>query len=75
MPRAMATVESMTPEAGWAVGEQFTAADVIFGGWLDFSTRVNWMKASPKLEAYLERIRARPVYQATHDWSSFAPPS
>ena len=68
MPRAMATVESMTPEAGWAVGEQFTAADVVFGGWLDYSVRVKWMKASSKLAAYLERVRARPVYQATHAW-------
>ncbi len=68
MPRAMATVESMTPETGWAVGEQFTAADVVFGGWLDYSVRVNWMKASSKLGAYLERIRARPVYKATHEW-------
>ena len=66
MPRVMATVESMTPDVGWAVGEQFTAADVVFGAWVDFSIRVNWMKASPKVAAYMERIRARPVYQATH---------
>ena len=68
MPRAMATVESMAPEAGWALGEQFTAADVVFGAWLDFSIRVNWMKASPKVAAYVERIGARPIYEATHEW-------
>ena len=68
MPRAMATVESMTPEAGWALGEQFTAADVVFGSWLDFSIRVNWIKASSKVEAYVDRIGARPLYQATHAW-------
>ncbi len=66
LPRAMATVESMTPKAGWALGDQFTAADVVFGGTLDFSIRFNWTKASPKVAAYVERIRARPAYQATH---------
>ncbi len=68
MPRAMATVESMTPEDGWALGERFTAADVVFGSWLDFSIRVNWIKASSKVEAYVDRIGARPLYQATHTW-------
>jgi glutathione S-transferase len=66
LARVMATVEAMTPEAGWALGEQFTAADVVFGGLLDFSIRFDWMKASPKVAAYVERIRARPAYQATH---------
>jgi len=66
----MATMESMAPEAGWALGEQFTAADVVFGGTLDFSVRFNWTTASPKVAAYVERIRARPAYQATHaEWA------
>ena len=62
------SVESMTPEQDWALGEQFTAADVVFGAWLDFSIRANWMKASSKVAAYVERIGARPLYKATHDW-------
>jgi phenylpropionate dioxygenase-like ring-hydroxylating dioxygenase large terminal subunit/glutathione S-transferase len=66
LARVMATVESMTPEAGWALGERFTAADVVFGGLLDSSVRFNLMEASPKVAAYVERIRARPAYQATH---------
>jgi len=66
LARVMATVESMTPERGWALGERFSAADVVFGGLLDFSIRFGWMQASPKVEAYVERIRARPAYQATH---------
>ncbi len=68
MPRVMATIESMTPETGWAVGEHFTAADVVFGGYLDYSIRIKWIEASPKVLAYMERIRARPVYQATRAW-------
>jgi len=59
--------ESMTPETGWAIGEHFTAADVVFGGTLDFSVQFGWLeKPSPKVMAYLERIRARPMYRETH---------
>jgi glutathione S-transferase len=64
--RVMATMESMTPESDWAMGERFTAADVVFGGFLDFASRFKWLEPSPKLAAYLDRIRARPAYQATH---------
>ena len=32
--RCLATIEAMTPETDWALGEQFTAADVVFGGTL-----------------------------------------
>ena len=66
MPRAMATVESMTPETGWALGEKFTAADVVFGGALAFFSGFEMMKASPKVAVYVERIKARPAYQANH---------
>jgi glutathione S-transferase len=66
LERVIATVESMTPSTGWVLGEQFSAADVVFGGMLDFSIRFGWMEASPKVEAYVERIRQRPAYQATH---------
>jgi glutathione S-transferase len=67
MERCMTTVESMTPETGWALGEHFTAADVVFGGTLDFSVQFGWVEQpSPKVAAYLKRIKARPAYQQTH---------
>ena len=66
MPRGMATVESMTPEAGWALGEQFTAADVVFGGALALFSGFKMMELSPKVAAYVERIKARPAYHASH---------
>ncbi len=66
MPRGMATVESMTPEAGWALGEQFTAADVVFGGALALFSGLKMMELSPKVAAYVERIKTRPAYQASH---------
>jgi len=66
MPRVLATVEALTPETGWALGEKFTAADVVFGGLLDFSMIFNWIDASPKVAAYVARIRQRPAYRETH---------
>lgn len=66
MPRVLATIEAMTPATGWALGEQFSAADVVFGGLLDFSMAFNWIEPSDKVVAYVERIRQRPAYQATH---------
>jgi len=66
MPRVLATVEAMTPETGWALGAQFTAADVVFGGLLDFSMVFNLINASPKVAAYVARIRQRLSYRETH---------
>ena len=60
-------MESMTPEVGWALGDRFTAADVVFGGMLDISIQFGWLeKPSPRIKAYVERIRERPAYRATH---------
>jgi len=66
LPRAMATAESMTPGTGWALGDRFSAADVVFGGFLDFMMVFGWVEASPRIAAYVDRLRARPAYRATH---------
>lgn len=65
MPRALAMVESMTPESGWALGDSFTAADIVFGGELAFLHGFDRLAASPKVAAYLDRITARPAYEAS----------
>ncbi len=64
--RVMATVEEMTPETGWALGESFTTADVVFGGALAFFSGFGMMEPTPRVSAYIDRIKARPAYQATH---------
>ncbi len=66
MPRAMATVEAMTPGSGWALGERFTAADIVFGGTLAFFCGFNMMTPSPKVASYVERIKSRTAYQESH---------
>lgn len=65
--RVLTTVEAMTPDTGWALGEKFSTADIVFGGTLDFSMVFNLIEASPKVAAYVERIRARPAYRASHE--------
>lgn len=67
MSRVTNTIESMTPAVDWALGEQFSTADVVFGGLLDYAMAFNLIEASPKVAAYVERIRNRPAYRDTHE--------
>ncbi len=70
LERCLATVEDMTPERDWAMGDQFSAADVVFGGTLDFAVQFGWLPdASAKVTAYVKRIKARPAYRSSHDES------
>ena len=67
MERCLATVEAMAPDE-WVMGSQFTAADVVFGGTLDFSLQFGWLPdPSACVTAYVERLKARPAYRASHD--------
>jgi len=66
--RCLATVESMTPLSDWALGLQFTAADVVFGGTLDVAVQLGWLESpSPRVAAYVKRIKERPAYRQSHD--------
>ena len=68
--RCIATIESMTPDNEWALGDQFTAADVVFGGTVDFAVQFGWLESpSPKVQAYVRRLKDRPAYRASHDSS------
>jgi glutathione S-transferase len=65
--RCLASMEAMTPESDWALHKQFTAADVVFGGTLDFAIQFGWLKEpSERVNAYVQRLRQRPAYRATH---------
>lgn len=66
--RCMATVESMTPLSDWVLGSQFSAADVVFGGILDSAVQFGWLESpSPRVAAYVRRIKDRPAYRQSHD--------
>ena len=74
LARCMATIEAMTPDADWVLGERFTAADVVFGSLLDTAIQFGWLTApSAKVTAYVERIRNRPAYQKSRDASPASP--
>ena len=64
--RALATIEAMIPDNGWALGGRFTAADVVFGGTLDSLVGFAGLDPSPRVSAYLKRLRSRPAYRSTH---------
>lgn len=68
LERCLATIEAMTPEQAWALGNQFTAADVVFGGFLDFAVQFGWLKSpTSKVASYIRRIKNRPAYRQSHD--------
>ncbi len=73
LERCLATIEALTPKEDWAMGTQFTAADVVFGGTLDFAVQFGWLKSpSPKVADYVARIKNRPAYRESHDPSWYA---
>ncbi len=66
--RCMPTIEAMTPEREWALGAAFTAADVVFGGTLDFALQFGWLpEPSNKVADYVARIKQRDAYRQSHD--------
>ena len=66
LERVLDTIEALTPEEGWALGEQFSAADVVFGGLLDFMIVFGLLEPTEKVAAYASRLRQRPAYRASH---------
>jgi len=64
--RVLKTIETLTPNDGWVLAKQFTAADVVFGGLLDSAVMFGLLVPSVKVSAYVARLRERPAYQATH---------
>lgn len=66
LERCLPTIEQMTPDEGWVLGSQFTAADIVFGGTLDFFIKFGMLKPTEKVAAYIERIRSRPAYKLSH---------
>lgn len=66
--RVVATIEAMTPHSGWALGDEFTAADIVFGGLLDSAVTFGMLAPSPKVAAYIFRLQQRPAYKETHNY-------
>ena len=50
----------------WLLGEQFSMADVIFGGTVSFMLRFKMLEPLPEFTSYSERLEQRPARQRTN---------
>ncbi len=58
------TVSQALKPGPWLLGEQFTMADVLMGGTLNYMMMFKMIEPRPEFEAYVERFRARPATAA-----------
>lgn len=57
------TVNDQLAKNPYIAGDRFTAADVLWGGSLKWTTGWNLVPKSPQIEAYMERVNSRPAIQ------------
>lgn len=56
-------LETAVADSEWIAGDRFSAADVYAGSQIDWPIRFGMIEATPKLAAYVERLRARDAYK------------
>ena len=59
----IAAAESAIARGPFVLGEEFSMADVVFGGTLRFMIDFKQIEPSPAFSAYVRRLNARPAYQ------------
>ena len=59
----LSAMESAVSRGDYLLGDQFSIADVIFGGTMRYMLRFNMLEARPSFVAYAERLGARPAAQ------------
>ena len=57
------SIDAALAPGPFLLGEQFTIADVVFGGTLRYMTMFKMLQPSPAVAAYIERLNARPALQ------------
>jgi glutathione S-transferase len=62
--QAATALEAALGERDWLLGDQLTVADVICASVLEGAHSRDLLRDWPRLEAYVERSRARPAYAA-----------
>jgi glutathione S-transferase len=60
--RVLAAIEHALAQGPWLLGEQFTAADVVFGSTLNFATMFGAIERAGAIGAYVDRLTSRPAY-------------
>jgi glutathione S-transferase len=59
----LSAIESAIADRPFVLGDDFSMADVIFGGTVRYMLMVKSLEATPTLTAYAERLSARPALQ------------
>src|SRR5437899_11128076 len=55
------TLTDQLAKGPYLLGERFTAADVLWGTALTWTTMFGLLPASPRIQAYIDRVNARPA--------------
>jgi glutathione S-transferase len=63
LARHLAVTDELLLRQPYLVGEQFTAADVVFGGMLVWAEKCGLLLGREPQSGYLERLKARPAFQ------------
>jgi len=58
----LGTLTGQLAKGPWLLGERFTAADVIWGSGLGWTTMFKLVPELPEIKAYLTRFQARPAF-------------
>lgn len=56
-------VDGQLKQGPWLLGERFTAADVLWGNALNWTTMFKLVPETPAIRAYVDRVLARPAIQ------------
>lgn len=59
----LGAMTALLQEGPWVLGERFSAADVLWGNALCYTTQFGMVDKTPLIEAYMERVLARPAQQ------------
>jgi glutathione S-transferase len=59
----MNTLTGQLAQGPYLLGERFTAADVLWGGALNWTTKFGLVPETPVIRAYIDRVLARPAMQ------------
>ena len=59
----LGTLTSQLATGPWLLGEMFTAADVLWGTALSWTTQFGMVPEQPVIRAYIDRVLARPAMQ------------
>jgi glutathione S-transferase len=63
--RAARPVEELLRNRPFLLGESITAADLVLGSVMNWAAAAKLIDDFPQLQGYVERLRARPAFQAS----------